>query len=44
MMLKDAYSHVPALAGAAAERYILELAGLHHEYCKGVIATTNDDQ
>ncbi len=43
MMLEDAYSHVPALAGAASERYTLELAGLHHKYCKGVIATTNDD-
>ncbi|NOR41583.1 MAG: potassium transporter TrkA [Gammaproteobacteria bacterium] len=43
MMLEDAYSHVPAIAGASGERYTLELAGLHHKYCKGVIATTNDD-
>jgi len=43
MMLKDAYSHVPALIGPSSERHTLELAGLHHKYCKGVIATTNDD-
>jgi Trk K+ transport system NAD-binding subunit len=43
MMLEDAYAHVPALTGAARERSTLELAGLHHPHCKGVIATTNDD-
>jgi len=43
MMLKDTYSHVPALAGPSSERHTLELAGLHHKFCKGVIATTNDD-
>ena len=43
MMLEDAYAHVPALIGAASERHTLKLAGLHHKYCKGVIATTNED-
>jgi Trk K+ transport system NAD-binding subunit len=34
---------VPALTGSSSERLTLELAGLHHKHCKGVIATTNDD-
>ena len=44
MMLNDKFAHVPALAGRAGNRYNLELAGLHRENCKGVIATTNNDQ
>lgn len=44
MMLNDRFAHVPALVGRAGHRYNLELAGLHGEYCKGVIATTNNDQ
>jgi voltage-gated potassium channel len=43
MMLEDKYAHVPALAARASERRSLELAGLDHPYCKGVITTTNDD-
>ena len=43
MMLADEYAHVPALVGLSGERRNLELAGLHHDYCKGVIATTNND-
>ena len=44
MMLNDKFAHVPALAGRAGNRYNLELAGLHRDNCKGVIATTNNDQ
>jgi len=43
MMLTDEYAHVPAVVGRARDRYILELAGLTHKNCQGVIATTNDD-
>lgn len=43
MMLEDEFSHVPAITGLAGDRYMLELAGLQNKYCKGVIATTNDD-
>jgi len=44
MMLNDKFAHVPALAGRAGNRNNLELAGLHRKNCKGVIATTNNDQ
>jgi len=44
MILTDRFGHVPALAGRAGDRSNLELAGLRLENCKGVIATTNDDQ
>ncbi|MDX2419077.1 MAG: NAD-binding protein [Xanthomonadales bacterium] len=44
MMLNDKFAHVPALAGRAGNRSNLELAGLRLENCKGVIATTNNDQ
>ena len=44
MILIDKFSHVPALAGRAGDRLNLELAGVQLENCKGVIATTNDDQ
>jgi len=43
MALEDEYAHVPALVGAARDRHILEMAGLHRGNCQGVIATTNDD-
>ena len=43
MMLKDTFAHVPALEAPSSERYALELAGLQHKYCMGVIATTNND-
>lgn len=44
MALEEEYAQVPALVGAASDRQMLEMAGLHSEYCRGVIATTNDDQ
>ena len=44
MILIDKFSHVPALAGRAGDRANLELAGLQLENCRGVIATTNNDQ
>jgi len=44
MALEDEYAHVPAIVGAARDRQVLEMAGLHHEFCQGVIATTNGDQ
>jgi len=44
MILNDKFAHVPALAGRAGEVSNLELAGLHSKNCKGVIATTNNDQ
>lgn len=37
------YAHVPALVASAANRHVLEQAGLMHKQCRGVIATTNDD-
>ncbi len=37
------YAHVPALVASADNRQVLELAGLMHPKCRGVIATTNDD-
>lgn len=43
MMLNDSFAHVPAVAGRAGDRNVLELAGVYSKYCKGVIATTNDD-
>jgi len=43
MALSDEISHVPALAGESTERQTLELAGLKHERCLGVMAITNDD-
>jgi voltage-gated potassium channel len=44
MMLNDKFAHVPALAGTSGSHANLVLAGLHRENCKGVIATTNNDQ
>lgn len=43
MMLIEEFAHVPAVIGRASDRSTLELAGLKHKYCKGVIATTNND-
>ena len=43
MALDDEYAHVPALVGRSGDSHNLELAGLHHDNCQGVIATTNDD-
>ena len=42
--LEEEFAHVPALVGGSSNRYMLELAGLQRNNCKGVIATTNDDQ
>ena len=44
MALEDEYAHVPAIVGRGRDRHLLELAGLHHPSCQGVIATTNADQ
>ena len=43
MALQDEISHVPALAGDSTDRETLELAGLKHKHCLGVLATTYDD-
>jgi len=43
MALEQEYAQVPAIVGRARDRQILEMAGLHRENCRGVIATTNDD-
>ena len=43
MALEEEYAHVPALVGRARDRQALEMAGLHHSNCRGVIATTNHD-
>jgi Trk K+ transport system NAD-binding subunit len=43
MALEEEYAHVPALIGRARDRQALEMAGLYHAHCRGVIATTNHD-
>ncbi len=43
MSLESQHARVPALAGRARDRHMLELAGLQRENCRGVIASTNDD-
>ncbi|MGD9022137.1 MAG: NAD-binding protein, partial [Lysobacterales bacterium] len=43
MALEDEFAHVPALVGRARSRQMLEMAGLYHRHCRGVIATTNLD-
>ena len=43
MALDDAIAHVPVLAGSSSERETLELAGLKHKHCLGVLAITDDD-
>jgi Trk K+ transport system NAD-binding subunit len=43
MALTEEISHVPALAGDADDRRLLELAGLHKSNCLGIIAITNED-
>jgi voltage-gated potassium channel len=43
MKLNDSFAQVPAVAGRAGDRKNLELAGVYSKYCKGVIATTNND-
>ena len=43
MALTDAISHVQALSGDVMDRDLLERAGLHHPYCLGIMALTNDD-
>jgi len=43
MALEDEYAHVPAIVGGARDRGVLDMAGLHRDNCRGIIATTNDD-
>lgn len=43
MVLRDATSHVPALAGDASDGELLNRAGLGNPYCQGIMALTNDD-
>jgi len=43
MRLENKYARVPALTGLAEDRYVLEMAGLKHTNCRGVIATTSND-
>jgi Trk K+ transport system NAD-binding subunit len=43
MSLDDNFAHVPALDGDTTDRFNLELAGLYHRNCRGVIVTTNQD-
>lgn len=43
MTLDEELAHVPALCCDTTDRRNLELAGLHHRLCRGVIVTTNDD-
>lgn len=43
MTLDDAYSHIPALACETTDRRNLELGGIAHPNCQGVIVTTNED-
>jgi voltage-gated potassium channel len=44
MFLDDIYQHVPALEADPSSRSHLELAGLYSPHCRGIIATTSDDQ
>jgi Trk K+ transport system NAD-binding subunit len=43
MVLDDDFSHLPAQSGDVTNRELLEMAGLHHPNCIGVIAITNED-
>lgn len=43
LLMNDQYERVPALAAEPSDRPHLELAGLQHPNCRGVIATTNED-
>lgn len=43
MALKDDFSNLPALAGDVTDRRLLDMAGLYHDRCIGVIAITNAD-
>lgn len=43
MMLLDEFAHIPMLPADVSDRRILELAGLNHQHCRGVIAATNED-
>ncbi len=44
MFLNDTYERVPAFAAEPSSRAHLELAGLYSPHCRGIIATTNEDQ
>ena len=43
LALEDDLAHLPALAGDVTDRRVIELAGLNHPGCLGIIAVTNDD-
>lgn len=43
MHLQEAFAHIPALVGEPTDHRNLEMAGLLHPKCRGVIATTSDD-
>jgi len=43
LALDDEIAHLPALAGDVTNRQVIELAGLNHPDCLGIIAVTNDD-
>ena len=43
LSLREELAHVPALAGDVSDRRLLEMAGLMHPNCDGIIAITNDD-
>jgi len=42
--LNNHYADVPGLVGDARNPQQLELAGLNHPYCEGVLALTSDDE
>jgi voltage-gated potassium channel len=43
LALEDDLAHLPALAGDVTDRRVIEMAGLNHPDCLGIIAVTNDD-
>jgi len=43
MTLVDAFSHLPTLAGDVTDRRLLDMAGLYHDRCIGILAITNED-
>jgi Trk K+ transport system NAD-binding subunit len=43
LALEDDLAHLPALTGDVTDRRVIELAGLNHPDCLGIIAVTNDD-
>jgi len=43
LLLEDLQAYVPGLDADAADTRVLELAGLHHPRCLGVVSVTNQD-